>query len=668
MTTLPDGWEVVDNASPSLPDGWEVADEPQATTQDPTALSESGAVAEQFNVGLSNLLGLPVDVVSSALRTLGVPIPDQPFGGTDSIQAGMQKAGFINAPGGLTPETTTGQYAGAVARELGASALPFAGMAAFAPKLAASSGAIRQAIGQGYLAAPGATAAGEVASSVGAGLAGEAARDVAPGNTGLEALASVAGGMAPTMAFAPVRAAVRGVGQGPEVASKLDDFAKAGVRPTSADVAERGAARGIRSVLYKVPGGRSRVSREIDRVSKEFQSQATDLIGAREVSAERAGRVIRSGISDEGGFISRFQKTASGLYDSLTTKIDDGLEVDVNRSLETLSDLADPVVGAPNTSAALANAKIREISEAFAQDIVTGPDGVSRLPFGALRAARTKVGSLLASNELIADVPKGQLKRVYGAITEDMGIAADAAGAGREFDRANRFWEAGIKRIDDHLQGITRKVGDEDIFLLATKGKDGASRIRAIRKSLNKNEWNTVSKTILKRMGHLPPGQQDAFGEGFSVERWLTDMNRLSPEAQAAIFDGTPLGRPVRQLQKIAEPIKAGQKFGYNPSDTAHGYAEVALAASAGTAAFAGNVTPALIAGATVISADRAAALMAHPAFVRWLAGSAEISAAQLPGYIGRLSNIGKQNPELVEPLQAYINAIDPGSEDGSDD
>lgn len=630
---------------------------PAAGPQGPTFGSEAGRVAEQFNVDLANTLGLPVDAINAAFRALGVPVADVPFGGGESAQRGLQAIESISQPGGLQPETVLGRFAGAGAKELGASALPFGGAVRFAPQIAKAASPLISQVGQRILQKPLAATGAEVVASTGAGIGGEAARTLVPGSQAAELLGTVAGAAGPDILTAPLRAATRGVGQGPQVTRTAAEFAEAGIQPTAADVAQSGAARGLRSTLQKVPGSSGRVNREIARVSDEFAQTVNTLIGTDPVSAERAGRVIRKGLVGETGFVTRFQGQASKLYDDLSDKIDDAGQVGVNRSFQALDELANPVAGAPGISDVLANDKITALRNALASDATQDAEGNLSLSFGALKALRTRIGQMLSTSEIVADAPRAELKRIYAAVTEDMGDAAINAGAQKEFTRANRFWKSGIKRIDDQLQNIAQKVNDEDVFLQATRGKEGATRIRAARRSLKPEEWDVVSKTVLKRFGKLPPGQQDAFGEGFSVDRWLTDINKLSPEARDAIFGGTNMAGPIKNLQKVAGEVKAAGRVGFNPSGTAQGLTQVALLGS-GAALLTGNVTPALLAGTTALTANRAAVLMSNPAFVRWLAGSAQIAPERLPGYIGRLSNLGQNNPELEGPLAEYAQIL----------
>ena len=152
------------------------------------------------------------------------------------------------------------------------------------------------------------------------------------------------------------------------------------------------------------------------------------------------------------------------------------------------------------------------------------------------------------------------------------------------FTRANNHYRAGIKRVDDFLQRIAGKVSPEDVFKAATRGAEGATTIRSIRRSLKPEEWDVVASTVLRRLGKATPGQQDELGEVFSVERFLTNWNRLPKESRDALFKGGNLDRYARDLDAIAATaarIREGSRVLANPSGTAGQAANIAATSQA---------------------------------------------------------------------------------------
>ena len=87
----------------------------------------------------------------------------------------------------------------------------------------------------------------------------------------------------------------------------------------------------------------------------------------------------------------------------------------------------------------------------------------------------------MASFDLIPDVEKGQLKLIYKALSEDLKIAAKKYGGTKavgELNRANKFYQAGLKRIEDYLQPIVN-IADPDRIVsnLLNASKEGVTKL-----------------------------------------------------------------------------------------------------------------------------------------------------------------------------------------------
>jgi hypothetical protein len=76
----------------------------------------------------------------------------------------------------------------------------------------------------------------------------------------------------------------------------------------------------------------------------------------------------------------------------------------------------------------------------------------------------------------------------------------------------------------------------------------------------------------------------------------------------------------------------------------------------------AGAVTGAAVAatgiGGAVLANKQIAKLLNSPQFVHWLAQSARVPPARLPGHVARLTTIAGNDPELAEALAEYATAI----------
>lgn len=189
---------------PPLPPGFVLDEEPKG---------ERGFTAF-LNQGIASALGGPVDLVNAGLGAIGVPVSEEPFGGSASIARGMGAIGVRPAERGAVPESNL-EY---VARGIGGASgalFPAAGVVGAATN--ASSPVIRgaaQTLSRPFTQAPTRALAAEVTAGAGSGLGEAAAEKIAPGNSGAQLAGSLVGGITGGMLpaainrFGPTRMAV----------------------------------------------------------------------------------------------------------------------------------------------------------------------------------------------------------------------------------------------------------------------------------------------------------------------------------------------------------------------------------------------------------------------------------------------------------------------------
>lgn len=494
------------------------------------------------------------------------------------------------------------------------------------------------------------------------------------GGAAAQLAAGVAGSLVPAGSAGlaeGVKRFLRGGEQGRQrVAANIDTFEDAGAgMPTVGQAAEGRVPRAIESVLSKAPGGAgtmvSKAEAEAAGMGSKVDTMATTM--APRVGAEPAGRAIKAGIED---FVKEFKASSGGNYDKLDKHLPKGTRVDVGNTRAALETLNADIPGAPNVSELFKNSRIKGIEGALKAD-VDGVDGVyaalpawqkqlleqmpavertatlnglidGKLPYEALKKLRTLVGDELATPSLVADVPRSKWKALYASLSEDLGAAAKEAGpnAERALRRANRFHGAGIKRIDDVLDPVLKKGDPEDIFRAAVSGtKEGATTIRGVMKSIPEESQKVLSATMLRRLGKATPGNQNELGEVFSAETFLTNWNRITPEARKVLFAPmTPrMRRDMDAVAEVAANMREGSKVFANPSGTAQAVgAQVPIYGSLGLAA-SGHLWPAALVAVAPVATNVQARLMTNPDFVRWLAKQTEAPLHQLPAQLNQL-------------------------------
>lgn len=510
---------------------------------------------------------------------------------------------------------------------------------------------------------------GQVISS-GSGAAAQGVTREEGGGVWSQLGAGVAGTLAPSALSTSIAAAVRGLARGGEsgrqrVADTIRTFEEAGAgTPTVGQATQGRGARAVESGLSKTPGAAGRVIAKAEAEAAGLGDKVDDMATTLSPTsgAAPAGREIRAGL---GRFADNFKAKAGTLYDELDTHIAPDSQVQVGNTAQVLDELTALKPGAEALSGAMVNPKIAGWKAALSKDAQNGA-----LPYAAIKDLRSKVGELLSDSGLVADAPRAQLKKVYSALTADMTEAARVAGpeAEKALTRANSYYAAGMKRIDDVLDPILKKTDPEDIFKAATSGtSEGATTLRGVMKSLPEESRKIVAATTLRRLGRAVASKQDELGEVFSPETFLTNWNKLHGDAKTALFSNLPDGMrsDLDKIARVASNLRDGSKVFANPSGTAQAAANQFTAGAAVISLITGNLGTAAAIGGAVAGSNVLARVMTSPITVKWLAKATSVPVEQLPAQLNNLSQQIFRMPkderddarELVKTMRAALTS-----------
>ena len=439
---------------------------------------------------------------------------------------------------------------------------------------------------------------------------------------------------------------------------RLKAFIDAGVSPTLGQVSQKRGIQTVELMLGNFPGASGRIASHAlkaqDDLGKIAFNSASKLINktlpASEVEVGKAiTQGIKNGVNASDGFIGRFQSRVGQLFEEASQLVPKNTLVSLESTLTKLKDLVSPIKGAEATSLILKNQFLDDIFKGLQTDLKKNG---GKLSWEAVKALRSKIGNKLSSFDLIPDVDKAQLKLIYGALSEDLKLTAKGISkqAYNKILRADKYYSKGLKRIEDYLQPIT-KVGDPDriVSVLLNSAKEGASRINAIKKSLNPDQYKIFLSSVIDRLGRIQPAQ--AIGgdilEGsgkFSSETFLTNWSRLSDKAKEALFTGKGWSKEMIKdfdnIVKISSIIRQSGKTFKNPSGTADRVVGQGIVLGGGATAFTGN--PAFIGGVLTFigGANISSRLFTNPSFIKWLAQGTKIASTK--GMDGILTHIGK--------------------------
>ncbi|MBN3848519.1 hypothetical protein G3N58_17040 [Paraburkholderia sp. Ac-20342] len=502
-------------------------------------------------------------------------------------------------------------------------------------------------------------------------------------------------------AMAPVKYLLRGGdGNAPAIAKTIDNFAAAGTTPSVGQATGSRIAQATESLLGKYPGGAGVMANKAETQASEIGDKVQRIADRLSINATPfvAGRTIEKGLSGPGGFVDRFKQGQKALYDRLDDFIKPQTPVDVTNTSKALASMNEDIQGAEALSRFFKNGKIQDIESALKSDTagtrpgvmvvpenpfagatgapkggytvpIPGGSSTNQLPYEAMKKLRTLVGNEITDG-LAADVPRSKFKALYAALSKDLDAAAVASGpdATKAMQRANAFARAGHARIDDILDSVAKKGAEpEKLFASAVSPSDmqaGASKISAVMKSLSPSERDVVKSAFVRRMGLANAGAQNAEGDAFSSSTFLTNWNRMSPQAKNVMFsskDGN-LRASLDAIAKTADRIKQGGKVLSNPSGTAPVVAATGLVSSVGAAIGTGN--PQLAAGllTSAAGANLTARLMTNPRFVSWLARATKIQSVGLARQA--VLSLGKtmqgEPSDVQDDAQRYAKAAAP--------
>jgi hypothetical protein len=444
---------------------------------------------------------------------------------------------------------------------------------------------------------------------------------------------------------------------------QLDNFGATGATPTVGQATGARLPQAIESTLAKTPGGAGVMAAK----GADTLSQTGNTVNAMADSLSptsgpvEAGNAIKQGmVGDQpDSFVNLFKTQSQRLYNKLDQYLPASSKIDVSNTKTALDSLTADIQGAPALSDMLRNSKIAGIRDAFTSDTGGQQGATPQLTYSAVKQLRSMIGEKLADGLYPTDdLSRRQLGALYGALSTDMEAAANNAGpqAANAYSTANGFFKAGMDKLDLVSNALSSDI-PERVYAAATSGaKTGPTVISTIMDGLPPAAQRTVTATFLKNLGQAAPSQQNATGDAFSLESFLTRWNALNPDAKAAIFRraGYPadFADNLDKIAAVASNIRSGSKVFANPSGTAGSTAAIGIgaggASSALTALLAGHpgaaVGTAAATAAVPVTANVFAKWMTNPDTVRMLAQMANQPVSRLPAAISALNQVTAQS------------------------
>jgi hypothetical protein len=473
------------------------------------------------------------------------------------------------------------------------------------------------------------------------------------------------------------------------MAQRVADLNTAGVtNPTLGLATGNPVIQGIESILDSTPGAIGVMSRARNAARQSLQSTAQDTAdlaaGGQPTGRTEAGTAIQQGI---GQFRNDFKTTQRDLYENqLAPLVPNTTPVNLRGTLDTLSGLNATTPGWEATTAGLRNPALVKLESNMRADLARNqpqPGGLLNqppadplMPWAATKGLRTSIGDKMAENPILADMPRKMLDPVYASLSGNMRDAAQAAGgqpALDAFNRANNYTSTGLAKIQtmEPFEGAVRP-GQEppppenayDRYVKQAANRGSLTTLQTVKEALPPDARGQIAGTVIENLGTLPPNQQDAFGEGWSSERFLTRYGQMDPQARNELFSGFPNADEVRAkvdaIARASSYMREGGKLWNNPSGTAMATAARGLLATTAVgfpAAALGFVPWAAPFGAVgaMGAANVGARLATSPSVRNWVQGvpsptaytqpTSLLATTPQPGLLSAVRNLIPRNP-----------------------
>ena len=571
---------------------------------------------DSFGRGVASGFTSVLDSVSTGVDAVGRrALPGAPRLGDPSLRSAVDRVISLDSQG---PLTRAGEAVGR-----GVAVLP-----------AAAIGGPRAIATDLVLSALGGVAAGVVTEAGG----GEQAADVAE--------------LTATLAPLPLAGLVRFMFRGPSNEAAALAAAQqqiTGVQPGLLAADSTLTGRLALGGSQRFPGGEGPIIAANERISEELLKSITTI--TRDVSKISdkfvAGAKLSASIDD----------IAQNINDRMTALVNNiGISDDLPGGIESLSDTLQALAGRGTGVPELDRLATTPVTRSAAGQVPLLQEAGFTLTWEQARHLRSMVGNKLSNAGLISDVPRGDLKRIYAALSEDMSEAVRSGGqdALQKWNQANRFWRRGQDALDESLQAIADKVEPGNIIDTVVRSPITLARIR---KQSTPQQWDMVVSSAFSEMGMVIPSQQNAAGTIWSLDTFLTQWRRM-PEKSRQVLLGGPRYKETKEkltaLSQQAERFRAVRQQTDNPSKTARAGVQVAATSALAAGIFTGNL---LAVGGVIgasLSANVTGRMMSNPRFLDWLAESTQVAPQDLARHgIRLLPLIQESSPDVATELAA---------------
>lgn len=421
------------------------------------------------------------------------------------------------------------------------------------------------------------------------------------------------------------------------------------------------AMKSVVDLTSRLPGG-APMTRSSQRVMEQFSGALEDT--AKQFGSQTtqygAGNIAQRGAR---GWLDRVKTNAERLYDDVDKHVSANAEVAIPNFYSSLGSRRDFFTKNPIVGNLLQNPKLRRFEKAL-----TDEGGLpTSLTFKEAQELRKELGLMMGRNELINNVPRADIRRVYGALTEDMrgSLVGNEKGL-KAFDWATKYWRTRRERVDNVLdsiigEGISPGRAMERIVNFVKKDANSAFQIK---NSMQPKEWDEVASYVFRSLGKEEHTVSGEVGTG--VVGFLNDFTKLRKNSEA--FRWAFGGSRYKKLAPIfSDMARVAENMKY-----------LKIVANKGSSGYS-NATAGMVAGlfynwpmiTTMIGGNMGfSVLMANPRMAKWILGAGQLAEravrqgtrggarAALNTHVLRLPAIAASQSEISDEITKLFDAF----------
>lgn len=443
----------------------------------------------------------------------------------------------------------------------------------------------------------------------------------------------------------------------------------------SAEQSATNLAGGSGVMAETAEGVQGAVQQRVGEVSRE-------LVGSGvEVNPELAGQAVAGIFKGSKPNVRKesweygYDKLIGKMYDAVERRLPKNFAVAPTNTLRVLGSKSQDLKTLPGVAQTplMSNVELKETFKVF-DDAVKANNGVASLD--DIRTLRSSIGEKIISSVFGREggIDNATFRTLYASLSDDILKAIKDPVTKKLYLEANAKHSAELDTLTRIAKIVNSTGGGERLFDAVKRGAGIDGRlITDIYKRLPSKDRKLFTAAFMDEIIKAKSGKQLALEDVPSIRSFLTEYNKLKPNARIAMFGDPSFGKTYQKdmnaILRVMDDVERQKGYLSNPPGSGR---VVSMAVSGGSTALGGllgavggqSLTGAALGtviGLTpTLTAYGTAKVMTNPRFVRWLASGTKLPAkpAAINAWVSQLGAIAEKDEELREAHQAITDAL----------